>query len=158
MLFEYRKLVYADGRYNDTIVRLPVSKFFKIITRKVRKVYVLSKNLHQSVPYAKKRIMLSLKIDGEWIEIKFEVETKFKMDAIANFVGWRHKSRDSTLAIEILGVIGCFVAIIGTVAMSIVSAKSRNAYCFSGQAPNHPSVCVIITFLVTHITGHIGSL
>ena len=36
------------------------------------------------------------------------------------------------LAIEILGVmlIGCFVAIIGTAAVSIVSAKSRNAYCF----------------------------
>ena len=34
-----------------------------------------------------KRIMVSLLIDGEWIEIKFEVETKFKMAAIANFVG-----------------------------------------------------------------------
>ena len=32
----------------------------------------------------------------KWIEIKFEVETKFKMATIANFVGWRHKSRDST--------------------------------------------------------------
>ena len=40
--------------------------------------------------------MLSLHIDGEWIEIKFEVETKFKMAAIVNLVGWRHKSRDST--------------------------------------------------------------
>ena len=29
-----------------------------------------------------------------------------------------------------LGVIGCFVAITGTAAVSIVSAKSRNAYCF----------------------------
>ena len=34
------------------------------------------------------------------------------------------------LAIGILVVIGCFVAIIGTAAMSIASAKSRNAYCF----------------------------
>ena len=29
-------------------------------------------------------------------KIKFEVETKFKMAEIANLVGWRHKSRDST--------------------------------------------------------------
>ena len=36
------------------------------------------------------------KIDRERIEIKFEVKTNFKMAAIANFVGWRHKSRDST--------------------------------------------------------------
>ena len=40
--------------------------------------------------------MLSLQTDEEWIEIKFEVETKFKMAVLANFVGWRHKSRDST--------------------------------------------------------------
>ena len=33
-----------------------------------------------------------------------------------------------SLAIGKLGVIGCFVAIIGTVAVSIASAKSRNAY------------------------------
>ena len=26
-------------------------------------------------------------VDGEWIEIKFKVETKFKMAVIANFVG-----------------------------------------------------------------------
>ena len=31
------------------------------------------------------------------------------------------------LAIGILGVIGCYVAIIGTAAVSITSAKSRNA-------------------------------
>ena len=36
------------------------------------------------------------------------------------------------LAIGILGVIGCFIAIIGTAAVSVASAKSRNAYCFSG--------------------------
>ena len=36
------------------------------------------------------------------------------------------------LVIGILGVIGCFVVIIGTAALSIASAKSRNAYCFSG--------------------------
>ena len=36
------------------------------------------------------------------------------------------------LAIGILGVIGCYVVIIGTAALSIASAKSRNAYCFSG--------------------------
>ena len=35
-------------------------------------------------------------------------------------------------AIGILGVIGCFVAIVDTAAVSIVSAKSRNAFCFSG--------------------------
>ena len=36
------------------------------------------------------------------------------------------------LANGILGVSGCFVVIIGTAAVSIASAKSRNAYCFSG--------------------------
>ena len=35
-------------------------------------------------------------------------------------------------AIGILGIIGCFVAIVGTAAVSIVTAKSRNAYCFLG--------------------------
>ena len=35
-------------------------------------------------------------------------------------------------AIGTLGVIGCYVAIVGTAAVSIVSAKSRNVYCFSG--------------------------
>ena len=34
--------------------------------------------------------------------------------------------------IGILGIIGCFVAIIDTAAVSTVSAKSGNAYCFSG--------------------------
>ena len=32
----------------------------------------------------------------------------------------------------ILGITGCFVAIIGTAAVSLTSAKSQNAYCFSG--------------------------
>ena len=36
------------------------------------------------------------------------------------------------IAIGILGVIGCFVAVIGTAAVSVASAKSRNSYCFSG--------------------------
>ena len=58
--------------------------------------------------------MLSLSTDGEWIVIKFEVETKFKMAAIAHFVGLRHKSLIQPLAIGVLGIIGCFVAIIGT--------------------------------------------
>ena len=35
-------------------------------------------------------------------------------------------------AIGILGVICCFVAIVGTAVVSIVSVNSRNAYCFSG--------------------------
>ena len=75
-----------------------------------------------------KRIMLSLQTDEEWIEIKFEVET------IQN--GGDHKfcrlTSKVSLAIGILDVIDCFVAIIGSAAMSIVSAKSRNAHCFSG--------------------------
>ena len=36
------------------------------------------------------------------------------------------------LATGILGVNGCFVAIIGMTAVSTVSAKSLKAYCFSG--------------------------
>ena len=78
-----------------TVVRLPVSKFFKIITWKERKVHLLSKNLHQSVPHAHNETCLACKQTEKWIEIKFEVDTKFKMDAIAHFAGWRHKSRDS---------------------------------------------------------------
>ena len=35
-------------------------------------------------------------------------------------------------AIGMLGVIACFVAIVGMAAVSVVSAKSRNTYCFSG--------------------------
>ena len=35
-------------------------------------------------------------------------------------------------AIGILGVIGCFVATVDMAAVSIASAKSWNAYCFSG--------------------------
>ena len=44
-----------------TIVRLPVSKFFKIITWKEHKVYVLSKNLHQSALYAQNESCLACK-------------------------------------------------------------------------------------------------
>ena len=36
-----------------------------------------------------------------------------------------------SLAVGILGVIGFYVAIVGTTAVSIVSAKSQNPYCFS---------------------------
>ena len=43
-----------------TIVRLPVSNFFKIIMWKERK-YVLSKTLHQSVPYAQNESCLACK-------------------------------------------------------------------------------------------------
>ena len=53
------------------------------------------------------------------------------------------------LAIGIPGVIGYFVAIIGTAAVSIVSAKSRNAYCFfriSTEPPKH--------LMVHHIFYH----
>ena len=36
------------------------------------------------------------------------------------------------LAIGILDVFGCFVAIFGMATVSMVSAKSRDAHCFSG--------------------------
>ena len=54
MISEYQKLVYVDYRYNDNILSFAycVEVFFKIITRKEHKVCVLSKTLHQSVPYA----------------------------------------------------------------------------------------------------------
>ena len=52
-----------------TIVRLPVSKFF------------LRLSCEKSV-----KSMSYLK-HGEWTEIKIEVETKFKMAAIASFAG-----------------------------------------------------------------------
>ena len=53
MLSEYRKPVYADDRYNDNILLFAyLCQFFKTITWKGRKVYVLSKTLHQSVPFA----------------------------------------------------------------------------------------------------------
>ena len=47
---------------------------------------MLSKNLQLSVPYAQNESCLPCK-DGVWKEIKFEVETKFKMAPITNFVG-----------------------------------------------------------------------
>ena len=63
------------------------------------------------------------------MEIKFQLEAKFKM---ANYKADDISLVIQPLAIGILGVLGCFVAIIGMAAVSIVSAKSRNAYCFSG--------------------------
>ena len=75
--------------------------------------------------------MLSLSTDGESIEIKFEVETKFKMAAIAKFCRLTSCLVIQPLAIGILGVIASFVAIIGMAAVSIVFTKSWNAYCFS---------------------------
>ena len=55
---------------------------------------------------------------------KIRIGDKFKMAAIANFEGWR--------LLGVIGVIGCFVVIIGPAALSIASAKERNAYYFSG--------------------------
>ena len=60
------------------------------------------------------------------------MEIKFKVAAIANFEADVISLVIQLLAIGILGVIDCFIAIIGTAAVSIVSAKSRNASCFSG--------------------------
>ena len=55
---EYRKLVYADDRYNNNILSLAYlcQSFLK-----ERKVYVLSKNLHQTVPYAQNEPCLACK-------------------------------------------------------------------------------------------------
>ena len=53
------------------------------------------------------------------------------------------------------GVSCCFVAIVDIAAMSIVSDKSRNAYCFSGEAPNYQCVCWTSAVVFTHITGQI---
>ena len=63
MLSEYRKLVYADDRYNDNILSFAYlcRNVFKIITWKERKVYVLLKNLHQSVPYEQNESTLACK-------------------------------------------------------------------------------------------------
>ena len=49
--------------------------------------------------------MLRLEIDAERIEIKFEAETKFKMAAIADFVGWRHVSWFNRLQLEYLALL-----------------------------------------------------
>ena len=57
------------------------------------------------------------------------------------------------LAIGILGIIGCFVAIVSTDAVSIGAAKSRNAYCFF-RISTQPLKCL----LDDHIFGHIVSL
>ena len=63
MLSEYQKLVYADDRYSNNILSFAYlcRSFFKIITWKERKVYVLSKKLHQSVPYAQNESCLARK-------------------------------------------------------------------------------------------------
>ena len=53
------------------------------------------------------------------------------MAAIVNFVGWRHTSRDSTPCNWNTWRYLLFAAIIGSAAVPTVSAKSRNAYCFS---------------------------
>ena len=61
MLSEYRQIVYAADRYDDNILSFAYLRrsFFKIITWKERKVYVLSKNLHQSVPYEQNKSYLA---------------------------------------------------------------------------------------------------
>ena len=62
MLSEYQKLVYADDRYNDELLSFAYCvEVFKITTLKERKVYVLSKNLHQSVPCAQNESCLACK-------------------------------------------------------------------------------------------------
>ena len=61
-LSEYQKLVCANDRYNNILsFAYLCQSFFKIITRKERKVSVLSKNLHQSVPYAQNESYLACK-------------------------------------------------------------------------------------------------
>ena len=61
--FQIPKTRNANDRYNDNILSLAYlcQKYFKIITRKKCKVYVLSKNLHQSVPYAQNESCLACK-------------------------------------------------------------------------------------------------
>ena len=61
--------------------------FFKIITCKERKVYVLSKNLHQSVTSEQNESCLACKYRQRTDRNKIRSEIKFKMAAIANFVG-----------------------------------------------------------------------
>ena len=61
MLSEYRKLVYADDRYNDNVLLFtPVSKFLRL-SHEEHKIYVLSKNLYQSVIYAQNKSCLACK-------------------------------------------------------------------------------------------------
>ena len=52
--------------------------------------------------------------------------------AIANFEANVISLLIQPLAVGILCVVGCFVVIIDTAAVTIVSGKSWNAYCFSG--------------------------
>ena len=62
MLSEYRKLVYTDDRYNDNILSFAYlcQSFLRLSHEKSVKS-VLSKNLHQSVPYAQKESCLACK-------------------------------------------------------------------------------------------------
>ena len=93
--------------------------------------------------------MLSLLTDGEWVEIKFEVETNSKWtqsqilqaDVISLVI--------QPLAVGILGVIGCFVAIIGTAAVSIVSSKTRKRLLFFSISTKPPK-----RLLDYHIFGY----
>ena len=78
-----------------TIIRLPVSKVFKIIMWKERKVYVLSKNLHQSAPCAQNESFLACKLTENGRN-KIQNGDKIQNGRDRKFVGWRHKSRDST--------------------------------------------------------------
>ena len=68
---------------------------FQIIKWKERTVYVLSKNLHQSVPYAQNKSCLAykrLRMDRN----KIRSGDKIQNGGDHKFVGWRHESRDST--------------------------------------------------------------
>ena len=54
----YNNNILQSGRNNTLLCR---SFFFQIITWKEPKVYVLFKNLHQSVPYVQNEICLACK-------------------------------------------------------------------------------------------------
>ena len=116
------------------------------------------KNFTSNCTLCTKRIMFSLEIDGEWIEIKFKVETKFKMAAIANFVGWRHKSSESS---------PCNWKTLRYCLFCCYNRRGRCVNCL-GQITDRLLFFSIKTeppkrllehyLLVTHITGHIDSL
>ena len=63
MLFEYRKLVYADDRYNDSILSLAYlcRSVLRLSREKSVKSMCYLKTLHQSVPYAQNESCLACK-------------------------------------------------------------------------------------------------
>ena len=88
MLSEYRKLVYAVDRYNDNILTFAyLCRSLLILSREKSIKSMCYQNIYINVYLMHKTNHASLVNRRRTDRNKIRSETKFKMAAIANFVG-----------------------------------------------------------------------